>query len=169
MPITASSTATVASMLKVAMRQMPSPVAIVSAIDPKTSSACGMAVTAYMPVSMDPPSMQICINRSASAYDAILDAKRFSINVLGINCSNILEIFSDPSKKIDRFSHDDWKERSRVPYLANANSVIFCTIAAISDFGTHSLIVGLVDEVVHSGCSVPAVWLESHLCPVKTA
>lgn len=114
MPVAAAPNTTVSDKLKLAMRQMPSPVAIVSAIDPKTSAPCGLAVTAYTPVSMDPPSMQICINRNASAYGAILLSKYFSINVLGIGGVEIIQSFSDPEKKACRFSEGDWEVKNGI-------------------------------------------------------
>lgn len=168
MPTAVDLTQAVISNLKVAMRHMPSPVAIVTATDPVTKLPCGLAVTAYIPVSMDPPSMQICINRSASAYGALLAAGSFAINVLGIDCEPVLRCFSDPAKKSDRFSGEHWQFHKSLPYLPQANTTIFCRIAEKHDFGTHTAIIGLVDEVFRGDVSPPAVWLESKLCPVDS-
>lgn len=167
MSTAASQTESLISGLKSALRKMPSPVAIVSATDPSTLQPRGLAVTAYMPVSMDPPSMQVCINQSASAYGAILAAGTFAINVLGLAAAPILQSFADPAKKDDRFAARDWQLHGSVPYMPDAASAIFCRIAELHEFGTHTAVIALVEDVFQNAAHAPAVWLDSRLCSVE--
>src|SRR4051794_2941294 len=64
-----------------AMRQVPGAVAIV-ATDLQGERG-GLAVTAWCSLSADPPTVLVCVNKSASAHDLILSARKFSINQLG--------------------------------------------------------------------------------------
>ena len=166
----ADSDVNIADSLKHVLRQMPSPVAIVSVTDPQTLLPCGLAITAYAPVSMDPPSMQICINRSAGAYSAILAAGVFSVNILGATGQDVLRCFSDPQKKSERFADGhQWQLSEGIPYLPTSNAVIFCKTVATHDFGTHTLVIGVVEKVSYGAGAPPAVWLGGRLHTVEAS
>jgi flavin reductase (DIM6/NTAB) family NADH-FMN oxidoreductase RutF len=157
----------VAEDLKGAMRFMPSPLAIVSALAPDNREPVGMAVTAYVPISMDPPSMQICINRSASGHDPILEAGTFCINILGLGSDDILQTFADPARRADRFRQGAWVTRNGAPLLLDARAALICKTAMTHRFGTHSLVIGEVAEVLSNPASPPAVWLEGKMRAVS--
>lgn len=149
-----------ASGLKSAMRRMPSSVALITTRDPETGMPAGLAASAVIPVSMEPPSMLISINRNASAHSVIERAGQFCVNLLGVEQTALVTLFSNSDMRDKRFAHESWGERSGLPFLADAPSSIFCKVARTMVFGTHELFVGEVFDIHLSEADEPLGWLE---------
>jgi flavin reductase (DIM6/NTAB) family NADH-FMN oxidoreductase RutF len=148
----------IASTLKIAMRHMPSPVALITATDPESGEPVGLAATAFVPVAMDPPSMLVCINHSGSAYAAIKAAGVFCINVLGLEQAPTLAPFASSDRRDERFSSDQWQTRNNVPYLAGTAANIFCRNVRSDIFGTHEIFIGEVCDIIVETSATPALW-----------
>lgn len=157
----------IAASLKLAMRFTPSPVAIVTTADESLLHKAGMVVSAFVPVSMEPPSMQICINRSAGAYDLLMRHGTFCVNVLGMNQAEELAIFADPSRREERFANARWRGRHGTMFLEGALSSIFCRTKMTQDVGTHSIMIGEVVEAIVADLSMPAVWHAGRMLAVN--
>src|SRR5258705_12703143 len=69
-----------AAQTKLALRRLASAVAVVTCRDGQTRHA--MTATAVNAMSMQPPSMIVCVNRSAAFHAAISRAGDFAINIL---------------------------------------------------------------------------------------
>jgi flavin reductase len=151
------------------MRFTPSPVAIVTTADESLRHKAGMAVSAFVPVSMEPPSMQICINRSAGAYDLLMRHGTFCVNVLGIHQNEELAIFADPSRREERFANALWQSRHGALFLEGALSSIFCRTVLTHDVGTHTIMIGEVVEALVTDLPMPAVWHAGRMLAVNAA
>jgi flavin reductase (DIM6/NTAB) family NADH-FMN oxidoreductase RutF len=149
--------------LKQVLRHMPAPVGLVTSYDTNTGEPVGLAMSALMPVSLDPCAMAICVNRSGSAYGAMIQAGRFCINLLGPDLAHHMRPFADPAARDERFVHADWAEHGRIRFIRCAPASIFCTIRQTSSFGTHDLLVGEVDEIIGSGTSEILGWANGGL------
>ncbi len=152
--------ADVAGRLKAAMRRMPGPVAIVATTDPRDGGHAGLAVSAVIPVSMDPPSMLVAVNQAASAHAALDRAGRFCINLLCNSQAELVSIFASPARRAERFAGDRWAGRAGLPYLPGACFSLFCRIERTHMFGTHTLFIGGVEDVVTGTGSDPMGWIE---------
>lgn len=150
----------VADRLKAAMRRMPGPVALVTTAAPDGSGYAGLAASAVIPVSMDPPSMLVAVNRAASAHRTIEQAGRFCINLLSTGQTELVRIFSSPARRAERFVDGGWLDRDGLPYLPSACVSIFCTVERTQIFGTHELFIGAVDEVTPGTGGEPMGWIE---------
>ncbi len=154
--------AEVASGLKVAMRRMPGAVALVTTRDPVSGEPAGLAASAVIPVSMDPPSMLVAVNRAASAHAAIERSGRFCINLLGVTQTALVGIFSNSEMRDRRFASGSWRHDSGLPYLEDACASIFCDVRTTLVHGTHELFIGDVYDLrtaVTEG-SDPLGWIE---------
>lgn len=125
-----------------------------------------MLATAVTSVSMDPPSLLICVNRSASAYQAIVERGVFSLGLLPVEAR---EFSSHVARETgaNRFSHGDWQSLSGedgsmndLPYLAEAQSTVFCQIDKLFDYGTHTIVVARVARVRNTNISNPLLYCE---------
>lgn len=146
--------------LKAAMRRMPGAVSLVTTVDPNGAPA-GLAASAVIPISMDPPSMLVSINRNASAHGPISRAGRFCINLLAADQTRLVGPFADSARRDERFSEGDWSAHEGVPYLPDACAAIFCEVRQEIPFGTHSLFIGEVTGVVgRDGGAAPLGWME---------
>ncbi len=137
--------------LKRVLRHLPAPVGIVSSFDPDTQAPVGLAMSALMPVSLEPCAMAIAINRSGSAHDAMMRAGRFCINLLDSNRQEYLSPFASHEGRGDRFTQPDWRQNGAVWYIEGAPAAIFCDIRERMSFGTHDVLIGEVYDLIASG------------------
>lgn len=155
--------------LKRVLRFMPAPVGIVTSRDPDSGAPVGLAMSAMMPVCLDPPAMAICVNRSGGAHAALVRAGRFCINLLHAGQDGHVTPFADPAARDARFTQDDWRQHVHAVhhglwYIDGAPAAIFCSIRQHTSFGTHDLLVGEVDDLLVSGSDDILGWANGALC-----
>jgi len=120
-----------------------------------------MAATAVTPLSMEPPSMLFCINRTASAYPILLDGAGFCVNLLAIHHEPIARLCSGPLKGEARFENDHFEiDEDGVPYLTDAQSSVTCVQDGRVPYGTHDVFFGKVKTVRIAGKIEPLVYID---------
>ncbi len=126
----------------------------------------GMVATAVMSLSMEPPSLAIAVNTSASIQKPLLRRGAFVVNVLSEWDERIARGFTSASGEA-RFAFGAWSahdlgpDQPGLPYLANAQSAIFCTVAEVHEGGSHSLIVGEVQHVIAATEKAPLLYCDA--------
>lgn len=162
------------SAFRAAMRRQAASVMIVTT-RAEDGSPHGMVASSVIPVSMEPPSMMVAINRTASLHPVLTRARRFMVNLLGTRQSPLLVPFSSSQARAQRFRSDDWlhawdADSRHLPRLRDALASIECQVDLATDYGTHTLFVGHVREVhcATDGCSeqAPLVWLAGQHAPL---
>ncbi|RON55855.1 flavin reductase family protein [Pseudomonas frederiksbergensis] len=141
---------------KRAMRRLTSTVSIIAT--GVGGSRCGMVATAVSSLCTDPPSLLICINRSASLYQPLLANQRFSVNLLDAAQSSLVGIFAGQLKGPARFEHGDWDAVDDLPYLSDAQATLFCRVDARLTYATHEVIVGRVERSLVTERISPLLW-----------
>ncbi|WP_420997958.1 flavin reductase family protein [Cupriavidus sp. 30B13] len=142
-----------------AMGRLASSVTLITTVD-GDSSPHGLAATAFSSVSMDPASVLICVNRSASASPVIRKTKLFCVSLLQSEHEKISTIFSRSDMRGQRFVEGDWKAGIHgIRYLVDAQAAIFCEVAHEIEHGTHTIIVGNVIDVVLPDVQEPLVYV----------
>ncbi|MBS0482113.1 MAG: flavin reductase [Proteobacteria bacterium] len=137
--------------LKQVLRHLPAPVGIVSSFDPDSGDPVGLAMSALMPVSLEPVSMAIAINRSGSAHDAMIRAGRFCINLLDSARREYLTPFASFAGRPDRFTQSDWRQHGPVWFIEGAPANIFCEIRERVPHGTHDVLIGAIYDLRSTG------------------
>jgi flavin reductase (DIM6/NTAB) family NADH-FMN oxidoreductase RutF len=134
---------------KSAMRRLAATVCVVATTDEEGWH--GMTATSVTSVSMDPPSVLVCVNTTASLHKILHAGKRFSVNVLRASQEAQAGTFS--SSKIrgaDRFAEHAWKaheEEGGLPYLVDAQANLFCDIDQAVSYGTHTIFIGRISAI----------------------
>jgi len=148
---------------RVAMRRIASTVTIVTASD---ASRChGMTMTAVSSLSMSPPSMIVCANQSTFLHDILISARHFCVNVLKQDQADVSTAFSGAASSEARFLVGKWlRHAAGMDYLASAQANIFCRKVAAVPFGTHTIFIGTVDEVVLSEDGPPLLYRNAAYC-----
>jgi len=126
-----------------AMRRFATTVSIISC----ASGGCryGMSATAVTSLSIDPPSLLVCVNKSTATHRVLSRGGRFCVNVLRSFHSQLSQAFSGKLKGEDRFRLGAWHESDDgVPFLDDAQANLFCEIDRITDYGTHTIFIGRV-------------------------
>jgi flavin reductase len=126
-----------------AMRRFAATVSIVSCTS--DGSRYGMSATAITSLSVDPPSLLVCVNKSAATHRALRRGGRFCVNVLRSIHSELSQTFSGRSKGEDRFSSGNWQQsEDGLPFLADAQANLFCETDRIMDHTTHTIFIASV-------------------------
>jgi flavin reductase len=107
----------------------------------------GITATAMSSLSLDPPSLLICINRTASLHSPLEDVSHFCVNVLHRSQEEIAQMFADRSRQALRFATGWRVDCDRPPRLAEAQAAILCRRIRHFPYGTHSIFIGEVEEV----------------------
>lgn len=163
MPFEHSEEDDAAARFRQAMRGFASTVTIITAGDHERHH--GMTATAVMPISMDPPTLAICIDRSRQLHDILVSARRFCVNVLDEAQSPVSTAFSGGENAAQRFDQGTWEYfEDGLGYLADAQSNMICEKAAAVPFGTHTLFFGTVVEVRDAERQTPLVYLNAGYC-----
>ncbi len=160
----------VAARLKDVLRGLPGPVALITTRDPRSGQPAGLAASAVVPVSMAPPSMLVCVNRSASAHAVIEVSGRFCINLIGASQTGLVSAFSSSAQRSSRFAVGAWDERHGLPYLPASSASIFCIIRTTLLFGTHEAFVGEVFDLICYNAEKPIGWVDgafAHYVPAS--
>ncbi|WP_206243959.1 flavin reductase family protein [Novosphingobium terrae] len=134
---------------KNAMRRLAATVGIISAGGPDTQAERhGITATAITSLSMDPPALLVCINRSGSFHPLMLRNGHFCVNLLRSAQAGVSNAFAGKLAPADRFLHGEWDEDELgVPFLRDAQANIFCTRQETVEYGSHSIFIGAVRHV----------------------
>lgn len=105
----------------------------------------GMTVSAFCSLSLHPPLVLICIEKSASVYDIITAAPNFVVNVLSMTQEPLARRFSVVD--IDRFEGVGFsRATSGISVLDGVLAVLECRRAASHHGGDHTIITGEVED-----------------------
>jgi len=125
-----------------AMRHVATGVTVVTSL--RDGEPRGITVNALASVSLEPPSLLICINREARSYLFISTSRVFCVNVLAGEQRVLAEHFS--GKVRDR-QFDDVAYRidtTGAPVLEGTIAHFDCELAHEYQFGSHSILIGRV-------------------------
>ena len=129
-----------------AMRRLAATVTIVTGAEGERWH--GMTATAVTSVSADPPALLVCVNQTASLHDPLLATGRFCVNLLRVSHTELCGIFSGQRDGQERFSFGEWKcDETGLPYLADAQASLLCTVEVKIPYATHTVFIGRVDKV----------------------
>ena len=147
-----------ATQTKLALRRLASAVAVVTCRDGQTRHA--MTATAVNAMSMQPPSMIVCVNRSTAFHSAISRASGFAINILNRRQVQISMGCGGKVRGEDRFGSGAWSEENGVPVLLDAQARIVCVKEVRFDYGSHTIFVGRVAAVGIHGAVDPLIYVD---------
>lgn len=128
----------------------------------------GILATAVSSLSFEPPSLLVCVNRTASLHEPLACADTFCVNVLGLGNREIAEVF-EQARGEDRFAVGEWAELHRVPVLINAQSYFVCRTAHRHEFGTHTIFIGELIDAHHRESATPLTYYDRHYIDISAA
>lgn len=127
----------------------------------------GILATAVSSLSFDPPSLLVCVNRSASLHAPLASTQTFCVNVLGLGNRDVAEHFMRSGA--DRFTVGDWEDWHGVPALATAQSSFVCRLAHAHEFGTHSIFIGELVAAKHRADAAPLTYYDRRYIDISEA
>jgi len=129
---------------RLAMRRYIYSVSIMSNKD-NDDNPNAITVSSVTSISMDPPSLLICINKSSRIHNSIELESKFCINLLNNKQEDLSNICSDEDMYDQRFKNENWN-LDGIPFLKNAQANIFCKVDKLTSYHTHTIVIGLVED-----------------------
>jgi steroid delta-isomerase-like uncharacterized protein len=95
-----------ADLMKAFNRQFITGVTVVTTKEGETPK--GLAANSYCSVSIEPPLVLVCVQKTSSTYPALFSSSYLGINILGTGQKDTVRVFA--SKAPDKFAELDWHE-----------------------------------------------------------
>ena len=148
---------------KLAMRRFPAAVSVITAAD--QTRRHGMTATAVTSLSLDPPSLIVCINRSSLLHDVMTLGRHFCVNVLRKDQTELSAAFSGALPAEIRFGLGSWQTSPEgVSYLDDAQINVFCRKVAAVPYGTHTIFIGEAEAVRARDPIEPLIYQDATYC-----
>ena len=104
----------------------------------------GLTVNAVSSVSLNPPLVLVCLDRSGNSHDPIIASGAFAVSVLASDQVDMAHRFARGTHR-ERFAGIEFRGgASRSPVLPGALAWLDCAIRAVHPAGDHSILVGEV-------------------------
>lgn len=113
----------------------------------------GLTATAVCSVSAQPPQLLVCVNKTASAHDLIMESGIFCVNVLATQHIDLAARFSGQHgiEGDERFQDREWPTlKTGSPVLPGALVSFDCAVVRRVDAGTHTIFIGGIEDVAVS-------------------
>lgn len=143
---------------KQALRRLASSVSVITCRHDGRDFA--MTATAVSALSMEPPSMLVCVNRTATFHAALSQADAFAINVLSRGHVDISRLCSGGAKGEGRFGAGIWDTHAVAPVLADAQAAIICRKDVELEYGTHTVFMGPILSISTNGEVDPLIYVD---------
>jgi flavin reductase (DIM6/NTAB) family NADH-FMN oxidoreductase RutF len=119
----------------------------------------GMTVSAFASLSLHPPLVLVCVEKSAKSHDAIRDAAKFGVSILAQTQADISGKFA--SRAEDKFSGISVRTGELgIPFIEGAICTLECRVHQQVTAGDHTIFVGeVVDAQVRD--DAPLVYFRS--------
>ena len=143
-----------------AMRRIAGTVSVITAGEGEYRN--GLTVTSAVSLSVEPPTMIICVNRGASAWPVLERYRHFCVNVLAAHHKEVADRFAGRggAKGTVRYEGARWERLATgASGLADAVANIDCAIEDIVERHSHAIVVGAVKALRING-GTPLVYGE---------
>jgi flavin reductase (DIM6/NTAB) family NADH-FMN oxidoreductase RutF len=105
----------------------------------------GMTATSFASLSLDPPLVLVCLEKTTRTHSLVLMSGAFVVNVLADQQQSIARVFSEHGlKRFDDLPHR--RGPSNAPVLDGAIAWVECSVYRIDDGGDHDIVIGEVLE-----------------------
>jgi len=129
---------------RAALSRFPSGVTIVTTRD-AGGRLHGITVSAFASVSLAPPMILVCIEKTTGSHYALQESEHFVVNILAEGQENLSNRFASPIP--DKFETVDYRlGLGDVPVLEDALATLECRLAYAHEGGDHTIFVGLVEK-----------------------
>lgn len=147
--------------LRTVMRGLAATVTVITAGQGDRRQA--MSATSFTALSMDPPSILICVNRSSAIHSLIEVGSAFCVNVLSQDHESLARVCGNSDQRDERFEIGRFSNHPHgTPILDDAQANVLCTVKAMHDHDTHTIVIGHVETILTSDSIRPLVYLNGH-------
>jgi flavin reductase (DIM6/NTAB) family NADH-FMN oxidoreductase RutF len=130
-------------LMKQVNRQFVTGVTVVTTMDGDVPR--GLAVNAFASVSLEPPTVMVCVQRTSSTHDCLFRAGHLAINILSTDQLDVVQRFA--TKSADKFAELDWRPGPfGSPYIDRSSAQMEVQIRERLQASTHTVFICRVVE-----------------------
>jgi len=107
----------------------------------------GLTANAVTSLSLSPPLMIVCFDRSARTLGAVEHSRLFGIHFLAHDQEELAARFASKEAEELKFDGVPWSERSGVPAIDGCLALIVCKVTSLLPGGDHLIGVGEVVDL----------------------
>lgn len=127
-----------------ALARFPSGVTVVTSRD-GDERFHGITVSAFCSLSLDPPRVLICVEKTTGSHNALESSKAFVVNILSAEQRDVSDRFASLAE--DKFESLDFETGiDGIPLLLGCLATLECRVTNSHDGGDHSIFVGEVEK-----------------------
>ena len=111
----------------------------------------GMTVSAFTEVSLDPPLVLVCADKTTNTHPVIAESGVFAVNVLARDQESLSQRFASKKDEDRRFDGLEFETAATgAPILAGTLAALDCRVVNAHDAGDHVIYVGRVEALRRS-------------------
>jgi flavin reductase (DIM6/NTAB) family NADH-FMN oxidoreductase RutF len=108
----------------------------------------GMTVSAFTEVSLDPPLVLVCADKSSNTHPVIAAGRVFAVNILGSDQAELSNRFASKKTEHVRFEGLAYATgETGAPLIDGVVANLDCRLVAAHDHGDHTVYIGEVVDV----------------------
>jgi 3-hydroxy-9,10-secoandrosta-1,3,5(10)-triene-9,17-dione monooxygenase reductase component len=124
-----------------------------------TDGPSGMTANAVTSLSLQPPLMIVCFDRTARTLAAVEHSRRLGIHFLAHDQEGVASRFASKLPEAEKFEPLEWADRAGVPALGGCLAGLGCEVRELHVGGDHLIAVAEVIDL-WSGAGEPLVFFK---------
>jgi flavin reductase (DIM6/NTAB) family NADH-FMN oxidoreductase RutF len=130
---------------RAALSRFPSGVTVVTTKD-ANDQLHGITVSAFCSVSLEPPLILVCVEKTTASHNALRESGIFVVNILGEGQRDLSEHFATQLEdKFQVVKHQPGIHS--LPVLEGVAASLECRLHVAYDGGDHTIFVGLIEKI----------------------
>lgn len=116
-------------------------VTVVTTVD-ATGGKCGITVSSFNSVSLEPPLVLFSVEKTASRFHAFSNCSGFVVNILSDRQKDVSQDFAD--RNAEHWEKHGYVALAGMPVICGALAYFHCALYNVYDGGDHKIVVGRV-------------------------
>lgn len=144
--------------LRLFMTTFPTGVGLITAMD-ANEHPWGMTCTSLCSVTLEPPTLLVCLRRGSPTLEAVLTSREFALHLLHDSACSTAELFASGAP--DRFARVNWHMTTayKGPHLLDAAHFIAdCQVVHSKTAGSHIVVFGEVHQITRQSDAPPLLY-----------
>jgi len=109
----------------------------------------GLAVNAFSSISLEPPLIMVCVQKTSSTYEPLFASEYFAVNLIAADQMPVVGVFA--SKREDKFSEVAWHPGLHgAPILEGTCAYMEVQMQERLQASTHTVFLGKVVDAQHA-------------------
>jgi flavin reductase len=130
----------------------------------------GFTATAVCSVTDEPPTLLVCLNRSASVHPVVTVNAALCVNTLAHGQDGLSNLFGGKTPMAERFAAAQWSTWvTGAPVLAGAAASFDCRVSQVVSVGTHDILLCEVLALERQGDAAGLVYFDRNYHGVAVA